>query len=192
MGSGIGALANGQDAVAIGASASATATDSVAIGRQAAATHANAAAIGANAATTRDNQMMFGTVANTYTAPGITSAASAAAQTGPVQVVTSDASGNLATDGGALFAAAAAIPGLRRDVDRNREGVAMAMALDVPYVPPSETFALGGGLGFFDGSSAFALSGAVRISPSAQLDAGLAYGFDRDTLGGRVGMTFSW
>ena len=36
--------------------------------------------------------------------PGVASAASLAAQSGPIQIVTSDASGNLATDGGALSA----------------------------------------------------------------------------------------
>ena len=41
--------------------------------------------------------MMFGTAASLYAAPGITSAASRAAQSGPTQFVTSDAAGNLAT-----------------------------------------------------------------------------------------------
>jgi autotransporter adhesin len=46
---------------------------------------------------TRANQQSFGTAANTYTMPGVTSAASRAAQTGPVSFVTSDSAGNLAT-----------------------------------------------------------------------------------------------
>ena len=41
--------------------------------------------------------MVFGTASNTYTAPGITSSASKAAQSGPTQIVTADAGGNLAT-----------------------------------------------------------------------------------------------
>lgn len=47
--------------------------------------------------------MMFGTASNTYTMPGIISDASRAAQTGPLELVTSDANGNLATDGGSLL-----------------------------------------------------------------------------------------
>src|SRR5262249_43793090 len=43
------------------------------------------------------NQQVFGTATNTYTMPGIASAVSKATQTGPLQIVTSDASGNLAT-----------------------------------------------------------------------------------------------
>ena len=45
-------------------------------------------AFGNGATTTRDNQQMLGTASNTYTAPGITSAASRAAQTGTTQIVT--------------------------------------------------------------------------------------------------------
>jgi autotransporter adhesin len=40
--------------------------------------------------------MVFGTRSNTYVAPGITSAASLAAQSGPTSFVTTDASGHLA------------------------------------------------------------------------------------------------
>jgi trimeric autotransporter adhesin len=65
--------------------------------------HTNAAAFGAGASTTRANQQVFGTSTNTYTMSGITSAASTNAQVGGVQgVVTTDANGNLASDGGAL------------------------------------------------------------------------------------------
>src|SRR5437763_13503202 len=42
--------------------------------------------------------MAFGTASNTYVAPGITSTASKAAQSGPLEIVTSDASGHLATN----------------------------------------------------------------------------------------------
>ncbi len=57
----------------------------------------NSTAIGVGVVTTRDNQMLFGTATNTYTAAGIDSAASLAAQTGSTKLVTSDAGGNLAT-----------------------------------------------------------------------------------------------
>lgn len=46
--------------------------------------------------------VMLGRSTNTYTAPGVTSAASRAAQGTVVGVITTDASGNLASDGGAL------------------------------------------------------------------------------------------
>ena len=93
---GNGALASNGGA-AFGDNAVATGTNSTAVGPGATATHANAAAFGNGATTTRANQHVYGTASNTYTMPGITSAASRAAQSGPTQVVTSDAAGNLAT-----------------------------------------------------------------------------------------------
>ena len=67
--------------------------------------------------------MAFGTATNTYTAGGITSAASLAAQTGPTQFVTSDANGNLATTD---IASTPAFQNLRTDLDDSLEGIAMA------------------------------------------------------------------
>jgi trimeric autotransporter adhesin len=84
--------------VAIGLNSNATGGQTTAVGSNASATLANSAAFGNGAVATRANQQMFGTASNTYTMAGITSAASAAAQKGPVQVVTSDAGGNLASD----------------------------------------------------------------------------------------------
>lgn len=99
------ANARGQDSIAIGtnsiagsadAQAVATTQNSIAIGTSSYAAHTNSTAIGAGATTTRGNQVMLGTASTTYATPGITSAASKTAQTGPLQFVTSDAGGNLA------------------------------------------------------------------------------------------------
>lgn len=186
---GFAAEATADRALAAGDAAQATAANSTAIGTNANAAFTNSTAIGTGATTTRANQIVLGTAAETYTMPGLTSAASAAAQVGPLQVVTTDAAGNLASDGGAIFAGLA---GLRRDVDTNRDGVAMAMALQAPYVPPDQSFALNSSFGFFDGASAFSLSGGWRVDQNVQFDAGLAYGFDSNEVGGRVGVTFAW
>ena len=43
------------------------------------------------------NQITVGTTADTYSMPGVTSAASLAAETGPTRFFTSDANGNIAT-----------------------------------------------------------------------------------------------
>ncbi len=103
---GANSQAQGANAIAIGGNnttgagnaAFASAANAIAIGNRAAATFVNSAAFGNGATTTRANQQVLGTAANTYTTPGITSAASLAAQTGPTQIVTSDAAGNLATN----------------------------------------------------------------------------------------------
>ena len=54
------------------------------------------------------------------------------------------------------------------------------------------TFAMSGGYGNFEGSSAVALSGGLRVSPNVQLNAGLGYGVSHNNMGGRVGVTVSW
>ena len=153
-------------------------------------------ALGSGAQTTAANQVVIGGATNTYTTPGIASAASRAAQVGPVEIVTSDANGNLATDGGAFSGALGSISGdVRRnrdDIRENRDGVAMALAMQAPSLAGAENFALSGAFGAYAGSTAFAASGAVRISPNAQLDAGLGVGFDENRVGGRVGVTFKW
>lgn len=98
---------------------------------------AGAVAIGNGVTTTRANQIAVGTSGNTYTLAGINSAASPAAQTGPVRVVTADAAGNLATanisipDLGGITNQVSALDGrvgvlesnpaqLRKDVRRSR------------------------------------------------------------------------
>src|SRR3981189_1221731 len=74
-----------------GGGAAATGSNATAIGPAASATFANASAFGAGASATAANQMAFGTASNTYRMPGITSAASLAAQSGPVSGVTTHA-----------------------------------------------------------------------------------------------------
>jgi hypothetical protein len=70
----------------------------VAIGEQAVAMADNGVAIGYAARATRANQFVLGTAESTYSIPGIMSPASRAAMNGPVQMVTSDADGNLVTN----------------------------------------------------------------------------------------------
>jgi hypothetical protein len=56
-----------------------------------------AIAIGNGTPATRANQQVFGTASSTHTMPGVGSASSKAAQSGPTRIVTADAGGNLAT-----------------------------------------------------------------------------------------------
>jgi Head domain of trimeric autotransporter adhesin len=89
-------VANGQSAVALGDTANAAAAGAVAIGQSAAATFAGSAAVGATAATTRANQVKLGGAASSVTVGDI--AASTAAQAGPTDVATVDASGTIGRD----------------------------------------------------------------------------------------------
>lgn len=98
------ANASGPASLALGVNAQATAPDAVAIGNGASSTFANSVAIGNGAAATRTNQVMLGAATSTYTLAGITSAASSAQQGAVNGILTTDANGNLASDGGALQA----------------------------------------------------------------------------------------
>ena len=71
-----------------------------------------------------------------------------------------------------------------------RQEVAMAMAMDVPYVPPDKDFSLGAALGHFGGSTALGLAGALRVGTNGQVDLGI--GATRSYQGGRVGITWAW
>jgi autotransporter adhesin len=86
----------GTDNVAVGFKASATGINTTAMGNGATAAFDNSAAFGNGAGAARANQQVFGTATNTYTMTGITSAASQTAQSGALQLVTTDAGGNLA------------------------------------------------------------------------------------------------
>ena len=108
--------------------------------------------------------MMLGTSSNTYTAPGITSPESKSYQSGPLEVVTSDSGGNLATDGGAIF----------KDIATLRQGVAMAMALPDLTLPAGIRYGLSAGVGLFDGEEAVGIKGVVRINDWMQLGVGIA------------------
>jgi hypothetical protein len=94
---GFAGRAFGNDSVAVGDTATASSNFSTALGANAQAGFASSTALGFGAQATAENQMMFGTATNIYALPGVNSAASKKAQKGPVQMLTVDASGNVAT-----------------------------------------------------------------------------------------------
>jgi len=215
----IGQFAGGNDtannAVVIGQGASAKGDNTTVVGQNAKANFAGSAAFGQGATTTRANQQMFGTTDNTYTMPGITSAASQAAQTGTPQLVTSDAGGNLAARSFASLGLASTtditninnqITGINSQISglhqRDRElanGIAISMAVAQPVLLSGQSFGLRVGWGNFDSSNAVGISGAGVLSrgyagptSSAVLDAGIGVGTDVNVVGGRAGVTFGW
>jgi autotransporter adhesin len=186
---GNGAVATGSIAVgnlasaanggaAFGDNSAATGSLATAIGPGAMATLAGSTAIGAGAVTTRANQMVLGTANATYTAPGIASAASLAAQSGSTYYVTSDASGNLATSSigpGTITNLVGRVDGLSNrvdalglqvdalgarigDVDREaRAAAAMGIASSqLRYDQRPGKLSIGAAAGTFRGESAFA------------------------------------
>jgi trimeric autotransporter adhesin len=183
----------GNDAQAMG-----DGTSNTAVGAGTRANFSNSAAFGAGATATRADQQVFGTATNTYTMAGIASAASAAAQTGPRQLVTSDANGNLATASLASLglAGVADVSAINARLDdlagrssKAYAGVAMA---GTPTVLPHERFVTTFNWGTFQGSNAFAVSGAVRLDERVQLNGGVAFSPDQNLAAGRAGVRIGW
>ena len=189
--------ATGTNSTAVGAGSQATGFASTALGLGSNAAFSFSTAIGADATTTRDGQIVLGTAATTYTAPGITSAASTAAQSGPVQIVTTDADGNLAADtpAGLGLATAGSTAALQEGIRRNSEGVAMAMALSgIPAtLPRGKNYAVSTAWGGFNGESALSVGGAAALSDNVYFSGGAAFSTGRNVSGGgRAGVTIAW
>ena len=191
-------IITGDRAIAVGNNATANANDTTVIGTGAQANATGSAAYGQGAVASQAQQQVFGTQDNTYTTPGITSGLSRARQAGKLEVATSDAAGNLATDGGEIF----------KTLSENRSGVAIAMALASPSLAADETFGIAVNWGVFEQSQALAFSamGVVgrdifgageRIS----LNAGFGLSVSEESFGGqdtttswggRAGIQVSW
>lgn len=198
---GTNSVASSNNSTAMGESAAATGVGATAIGQGAQANFANSAAFGAGAQTTAANQVAIGTATNTYTMGGLTSAASTAAQTGPVSVVTTDASGNLAAVDLASLGLGASSTALSeinsrldehdKKISKNTEGVAIALAMaGVPTLTASEKFAMSANWGTFEGENGFAGGAAVRLDSNIQVNGGI--GFGNETVGGRAGVRIGW
>ena len=204
--------ATGTGSTAIGAAASAAGNNSVALGNGASANQANTIAIGANVKTNRANQVAIGNAGNTYTLAGIASQASAAAQSGPTNFVTTDASGNLAASaygpstiaglGNRIDSVQTQVNNLEAKTDavqryaiqtrkEARQGVAMAIAMataPMPSAPGKTTWATNGATyrGEWAGGVALAHRLPTCCVPIA-ITAGVAYGGD-NALGARAGL----
>jgi hypothetical protein len=139
--------------------------------------------------------MVFGTASETYAAPGMNSDLSRSRQTGLLGVVTSDTTGNLASDNGALYKQVAGI----------KAGVAIGMALSDPTLTGSEKFGLKMNVGTFDGANATGFSAAgvlgrglltqgdrLSISGAAGWGQANVSGYTKSMTGGRASMQFTW
>lgn len=177
------------------ADATATGTDATALGYGATASHANSTAIGTGATTTRSNQIVLGTATNTYTMPGVTSAASQAAQVGPTQVMTTDAYGNIASVNVDLNQMSSDISGLRRSTaelrKESRQGIAAAMAMSSAPTPstPGKT-AWATNVATFKGEMATSFSLAHRFDTAIPVSFNASVGYAPGGAAGvRMGMS---
>jgi hypothetical protein len=209
-----GSVAIGKSALASGGGTAlgdltvATGANATAVGTGANAAPDGSAAFGAGATATRPNQQVFGTASNTYTTPGITSAASKAAQGAPTHFVMSNPSGDLAaytpTELGLatsndFSALQSQINALARRDREHEEGIAIAMAMHDPDLVAGEKLGLKLSWGNFEGSNAIALTAAGVLgwsvfTPGDRLavSGGLGVGTDQGQVGGRVGVQLTW
>jgi trimeric autotransporter adhesin len=112
-------------------------------------------------------------------------------------VVTSDANGNLATDGGQIFER---LNTAFKLTDENRSGVASALAAVNPDLTGDERFGITANWGNFAGANAFGmgLEGVLghnwltqgdRVAITGGWGVGFAEGAGDNVFGGRVGRT---
>jgi hypothetical protein len=124
--------------------------------------------------------------------PGINNAASLAAQTGPVNIVTADANGNLAARplsivGFVTFADLAKVQSEAFD------GIATAFAMaGTPWVGENEKFAVTANWGYFEGHDGFAVAGAVKIVKHVQFNGAFGIANREGMPGGRIGLRLGW
>jgi hypothetical protein len=182
-------------ATAVGQGSTASGINATAIGTGATAAFANSAAFGAGATATAPNQIAVGTASNTYKMPGITSAASLAAQSGPTQVVTTDAAGHLAAAGFTgqdISTLQSNVGTLQTQMRQAFEGTAMAIALGGSALPADKKFAISTNWGTFRGENAMGLSAQMRLNDYVVMNGGVAAGFAERGVGGRAGLTVAW
>lgn len=175
--------------MALGQAADSQGAGAVALGRDSSAFGVYSLALGTGASASSAGQFAIGTVSNTYTFAGITSAARLATQSRPLEVVTTDANGNLASDGAVIFDA---IGQNGQGMEQANHGVALALAMDARYVPADQTFPLSAAFGTYQGSDALAFSGAWRPDSNVQVVMGFGMGLSSKKAGGRPGVTFGW
>lgn len=176
-----------------GRPAQAVGTNTLALGANSIAAHDNSTAIGAGAVTTRPNQVAIGSRTSTYTLAGVASDASRDNQSGPLQVLTSDANGNVAARTMQDF-----FPefGELRDYaletrKEARQGIAAAMAMAVAPSPSAVgRTSWATNMGVFKDELAFGAAFAHRVDFGviANITGGYAYG-GGNTHGFRVGLS---
>jgi hypothetical protein len=134
--------------------------------------------------------------------PGITSAASLAAQSGPTFFATTDSAGHIASSSfgpqsiATLFnnfnSLQSQFNGLQSQVQKAFEGSAVAIALGGGLMPENKKFAITANYGNYNGYSAFGAVGYVRLTDNVYINGGVGVGLNKGDVGGRVGATFAW
>jgi hypothetical protein len=80
----------------------------------------------------------------------------------------------------------------RREVGKANEGVALALAMESPALPPGTSFALSGGVGYYQNRTAATTAVSARIGRNASASAGVGVGLNTGEVGARGGFQVAW
>lgn len=174
-----------------------------AVGAGSKVTHAGSTALGAGAKSTDTDQVTLGTEKDTIKAPGIASQKSKDRQVGSLEVVTSDAQGNLATDGGAIYnqlgqygntldSHSAMLSAHSKKLEEHAKGIAIAMSLPDAWLEEKKRFAIAGSVGGFDGETAIGAAVILRLDETWSINGKLGSDTEFDQFGWTVGARASW
>jgi hypothetical protein len=204
IGRGANAVANG---TAIGVFANAAASGSTAIGQNAAATRANEVKLGGTGSiialgdiaasdAAQSGQEFFLTIDNNGTVGRGGQSQAALSQMGSQiaslqqgQALIDDQVAALQTGQAQLFNLSQIN---RRDIRKANEGVAMALAMESPALPAGTSFALSGGIGYYQNRSAATTAFTARVGKNASVSAGVGFGLNTGEVGARGGFQVAW
>jgi hypothetical protein len=80
-----------------------------------------------------------------------------------------------------------------REIDKNSQGIAVAIAMGGLSLPASKSFALGVNVGLYESKQAISVQGAIRLNEFVSVSGGVGAGLnDTSTVGGRVGLQVAW
>nr|WP_237489091.1 YadA-like family protein [Tsuneonella aeria] len=213
---GYASYAGGVGSTAIGTNAYALRTGSVAIGLDAQSTHQNSTAIGSGAQTSADNQIVLGNTQTVVKVAGID--ASTAAQVGPVDVVTVDASGTLGrqrvataqemrtaveyisavTDSqfsdlsGRVAAIDTRLNGFDQRLNGIEGGVAAAMAMGQAKLVPDANISMTVAAATYGGEQGYAGSISGRLADKVYISGSMSGNTGDKRVGGAVSATFGF
>jgi hypothetical protein len=73
-------------------------------------------------------------------------------------------------------------------IERNSQGVALAIAMGGGYLSDHSKFSLWGGWGNFDGYNALAAQSYLRLSDDVVINGGVSFGLEENLVGTRIGI----
>jgi hypothetical protein len=79
-----------------------------------------------------------------------------------------------------------------REIDKNTEGIAVAMAMEGLSLPPGQVFAIGASLGMYQDKQAAAAQTVIRLNETLTFNGGIGVGLGTNQVGGRVGVMAAW